>query len=107
MVKKREAGMTEKGKSENENFNRNMTELFSDVERLDALLLLEKSSRGVDQKQLVGHHITFEQVEAVEKSHYGTQALPDETYEVSDIEIEIKGSDVDYATSGSRIRVVL
>jgi hypothetical protein len=47
-----------------------------------------------------GHHITFEQVEAVEKSHYGTQALPDETYEVSDIEIEIKGSDVDYATSG-------
>jgi hypothetical protein len=26
-----------------------------------------------------GHHITFEQVEAVEKSHYGTQALPDET----------------------------
>jgi CRISPR/Cas system-associated exonuclease Cas4 (RecB family) len=143
-----------------ENFEGKMRELFSDDERLGALLLLEKSNRGVDQKQLVfaglsdvsaqtfcsvkavlrareseqmyfgaclsdrlryatalgvleswpqsevellqaGRSITFEQVEAVEKSYYGTHALPDEASEVLDIEIEIEGPEVDYATRGN------
>jgi len=141
------------------NFESKVGELFSDNERLDELLSLEKSNRGVDQKRLVfagfsdvsaqvfcsmkavlraresekmyfraylrdqlyyanefralerwprsnvellqaGRSITFEQVEALEKNHYGTHALPDETSEVLPLEIEIKGPNVDYATRG-------
>lgn len=152
--------MTEQRKSKVENFDRKMTELFGDDDRLDALLLLEKSNRGVDQRQLVfaglsdvsaqtfcslkavmraresekmyfgaylsdrllyanelgllegwpesdaellqaGHSITFDQVEEVERSHYGTHPLPDESSEVFPLEIEIEGPDVDYSTRGN------
>src|SRR5262249_32541864 len=141
------------------NFESKVGELFSDGDRLDALLSREKYNRGVDQKQFVfaglsdvsaqtycsmkavlraresekmyfgaylrdrlyyanelrqlerwprsnpellqaGWSITFEQVEAIEKSHYGTHALPDETSEALALEIEIEGPDMDYATRG-------
>jgi CRISPR/Cas system-associated exonuclease Cas4 (RecB family) len=151
--------MTEQRKSKVENFDRKMTELFNDDDRLDALLLLEKGNRGVDQKQLVfaglsdvsaqtfcsvkavlraresekmyfgaylsdrlsyanelglleswpqsaaellqaGYSITFDQIEELERRHYGTHALPDERAEVFPLEIEIEGQNVDYSTRG-------
>jgi hypothetical protein len=151
--------MTEQGKSKIENFDSKMTELFSDDERLDVLLVLEKTNRGIDPKKLVfaglsdvaaqtfcsmkavlgaresermffdaylsdrlryanklgllgswpqsdleflkaGGDVTYEQVEALQKSRYGTQSLPDETSEILPIEIEFEDPDADYATRG-------
>jgi len=149
--------VTKQEKSKIENFDSKMTELFSDDERLDALLVLEKTNRGVAPKQLVfaglsdvaaqtfcsvkavlgaresermffdaylsdrlryanklellenwpqsdlellqaGRDITFEQVEALQKSRYWTQPLPDESSEIFPIEIEIEDPDANYAT---------
>lgn len=45
--------MTRQRKSKVENFDPQMTKLLSDDDRLDALLMLEKSNRRVDQQQLV------------------------------------------------------
>jgi CRISPR/Cas system-associated exonuclease Cas4 (RecB family) len=145
--------------SKSRNFESEARELFRDKDRLDELLLLEKTNRGVDQKQLVFagfsdvsaqvfcsmkavlraresekmyfraylkgrlyyanelralerwprsnigllqviQSITFEQVEALEKPHYGDHPLPGETSEILPLEIKIKGPNVDYATRG-------
>jgi CRISPR/Cas system-associated exonuclease Cas4 (RecB family) len=145
--------------SKSKNFESEARELFRDKDRLDELLSLEKTNRGIDQKQLVFagfsdvsaqvfcsmkavlrareseemyfraylrgrlyyanelqvlerwprsniellqivQAITFEQVEALEKPHYGDHPLPGETSEILPLEIKIKGPNVDYATRG-------
>jgi hypothetical protein len=64
------------------------------------LRALERWPRSNAELLQAGQSITFEQVEAVEKSHYGAHALPDETSEVLALEIEIKGPAVNHATRG-------
>jgi hypothetical protein len=64
------------------------------------LRALERWPRSNVELLQAGQSITFEQVEAIEKDHYGTYALPDETSEVLPLEIKIKGPNVDYATRG-------
>jgi CRISPR/Cas system-associated exonuclease Cas4 (RecB family) len=64
------------------------------------LQALERWPRSNVELLQAGRSITFEQVEAVEKSHYGPQTLPDETSEVLALEIEIERPDMDHATRG-------
>lgn len=64
------------------------------------LRALERWPRSNAELLLAGQSITLEQVEALEKIHYGSNALPDETSEVLALEIEIKGPHVNHATRG-------
>jgi CRISPR/Cas system-associated exonuclease Cas4 (RecB family) len=72
----------------------------------NALGLLESWPQTEAEFLQAGRDISFEQVEALQKIHYGTHPLPNETSEIFPLEIEIEGSNVDYATRGDVFELI-